>query len=98
MLFSLTKEKNTLGSKKNLGILSGLSYFLRACYWTKMPISSVVYNGEFDMFLHNKLDNVFLAHKCISGYFLCSQHNLGCMRKKPKKVPCCKSFLWDVMK
>lgn len=42
------------------------------------------------MFLHNKIDNIFLAQvylfiNVLVVYFLCSQHNLGYMRKKPKK-------------
>lgn len=42
------------------------------------------------MFLHNKLDNVFLAQvylfiNILVVYFLCLQHNLGCMRKKPNQ-------------
>lgn len=47
--FSLIKKENTLGNEKNVGILSALEfdlcsqsqYFLKACDWTKMQISSV---------------------------------------------------------
>lgn len=47
--FLLIKKENTLGNEKNLGILSTLEfdlcsqsqYFLKACYWTKVQVSSV---------------------------------------------------------
>lgn len=43
------------------------------------------------MFLHNELDSgslaqVYLFINVLVVYFLCSQHNLGCMRKKKQST------------
>lgn len=46
MLFSLTKEENTLGNKKNLGILTGLEFDL--CIQSRLFPQSLLLDKNAD--------------------------------------------------